>query len=404
MSTLPDIKISDFIETTLQAGDKIPIVRRENGAYVNYIVDLSAAPPGLNTLVFNPQFKTFKLDLEFKKGESAQFSVAVTDYDLDLRGSLLFTEMRRNTPGYLEITGFTGTSNLSNSTIIIKEVPGVLDDQASLLSQLPVREKDLITLEGSGITNSKALAVTEKYIVTSNIATQSIVGGRLFVRSQSLASFNATPYLPNITVNLTASASVGATSINVANITRTIPSGTTLVFKDGVIGKLATLTANLTPSSTIASVSALPVAIASGSTAIVGASTVIVAANAAANATSVAVSALSVPMPSGTLLNFATRTADGWKYAGSATLTATVLAGATAIPVAALSAAIPAGAIAWFGTQPFNTFILAVDPADTQFLESGDYGYDVICRQADGYTIRLIQGNVKLTDHWSDGV
>jgi hypothetical protein len=78
--------------------------------------------------------------------------------------------------------------------------------------------------------------------------------------------------------------------------------------------------------------------------------------------------------------------------------------GATTLAVSALGVAIPANAIAWFGSHTFNSFILAIDPADTQFLESGDYGYDVICRQSDGYTIRLIQGNVKLTDHWSDGV
>jgi hypothetical protein len=109
-------------------------------------------------------------------------------------------------------------------------------------------------------------------------------------------------------------------------------------------------------------------------------------------------------MPSGTTLNFATRTSDGWQYIGSATLTAAALAGATAITITALSVAIPSGAIAWFGTHAFNSFILAIDPADTQFLESGNYGYDVICRQSDGYTIRLIQGNCTLTDHWSDGV
>ena len=404
MSTLTDLRLSDFTETTIQPGDKIPIVRRENGAYQNYIVDLLTVPPSLNSPAFKPQFKTLKLDLELKKGESAQFSGVVTDYDLDLRGSLLFTEIRRNSPGYLEITGFTGTANLSNSTITIKEIPGVLDDQASLLSQLPVREKDLITLEGSGITSSKVLAVTEKYIVTSKTATQSIVGGRLFVRSQSLASFTAIPYLPNITITLTASAPIGATSINVANVARKIPKGTTIIFNDGGIADPVTLTADLIPGSTIAYVSALTAAIAFGATTIIGATTVIVTANAAISGTSITVAALSVPMPSGTLLNFATRNADGWQYVGSANITAAVLAGATSITVAALSAAIPQNAIAWFGTHTFNSFILAIDPADTQFLESGDYGYDVICRQADGYTIRLIQGNVKLTDHWSDGV
>lgn len=349
-----------------------------------------------------PQFETKFLDLELKKGESAQFSVAVTNYDLDLRGCLIFAEIRRLSPGYNPVSQVTGIVTTGNNTIQIKRYP-FLDDKARLLDLLPIRLGDLITLEGSGITGSKVLAVTDSQIVATASATRTISEGRLLVRSLSLTSFTAIPYLPNITITLTASAAIGATSINVANVTRTIPSGTTIVFNDGGTAKSATLTANLTPGSTSAYISTLPVAIASGSTAIVGASTVIVAANAAISATSITVNALSVPMPSGTRLNFAARSADGWQYVGSATI-APVLAGATSITVAALSVDIPQNAIAWFGTHNFNTFFLAIDPSDTQFLESGNYGYDVICRQADGYTLRLIQGNVKLTDHWSDGV
>ena len=354
------------------------------------------------TVTLAPQFETQSLDLELKKGESAQFSVAVTDYDLDLRGCLIFVEIRRLSPGYNLIPGVTGIVTSGTSTIQIKRYPAT-DDRSKLLDLLPVRLGDLITLEGSGITGSKVLAVTDSQISATGSATRTISEGRLLVRSLSLTSFTAIPYLPNITISLTASASIGATSINVANVTRLIPKDTTIVFNDGVADPV-TLTADLVPGSTVAYISALTVAIANNATAIIGASTVIVSANAAANATSITVSALSVPMPSGTRLNFATRNADGWQYVGSATLTAAVLAGAASITVAALSAAIPQNAIAWFGTQPFNSFILAIDPADTQFLESGDYGYDVICRQSDGYTLRLIQGNVKLTDHWSDGV
>ena len=355
------------------------------------------------TTTLTPQFETQFLDLDLKKGESAQFSVAVTDYDLDLRGCLIFAEIRRLSPGYNLIRGVTGIVTSGTSTIQIKRYPST-DDRSKLLDLLPVQLGDLITLEGSGITGSKVLAVTDSQISATGSATRTISEGRLLVRSLSLTSFTAIPYLPILSVTATGAATAGATSISVANVTRTIPSGTTIVFNDGVTGKLATLTANLTPSSIIASVSALPVAIASGSTAIVGASTVIVTTNAAINATSVTISALSVPMPANTALNFATRNADGWQYVGSAKLTAAVLAGATSIAVAALSVAIPQNAIAWFGSHTFNSFILAIDPADTQFIESGDYGYDVICRQSDGYTLRLIQGNVKLTDHWSDGV
>jgi hypothetical protein len=352
------------------------------------------------TTLLAPQFQTQSLDLELKKGESAQFSVAVTDYDLDLRGCLIFAEIRRTAPGYELINNFTGVATSGSNTIQVRRYPAT-DDKAQLLKSLPVRPGDLVTLEGSGIVGSKVLAVTDSQITATGSATRTISEGRVLVRSLSLTSFTAIPYLPSITINLTAAVGVGATSIGVANITQTIPSGTTLVFGNS---SAATLTADLTPGSTTAYVSALAAAIGSDATAIVGAATVIVTANAAANATSIVVSALAVPMPANTVLNFATRTGDGWQYVGSTKLTMAVVASATTLTVAALSAAIPSGAIAWFGTQPFNSFILAIDPADTQFLESGDYGYDVICRQSDGYTIRLIQGDVKLTDHWSDGV
>ena len=355
------------------------------------------------TTTLAPQFDTANLDLILKKGESAQFSVAVTNYDLDLRGCLIFAEIRRLSPGYNLIPSFTGIVTTGTSTIQIKRYP-FTDDKSKLLDLLPVRPGDLITLEGSGITGSKILAVTDSQIVASGSATRTINEGRLLVRSLSLASFTAIPSLPAITITITASASIGATSISVSGVTRTIPAGATIVFNDGGVADPVTLTAALTPNSTIAYVSALTVAINANATAIVGATTVITTANANANATSITVSALSVPMPSNTVLNFATRTADGWQYIGSATLTAGALAGATTLAVSAIGTTIPTGAIAWFGTHTFNNFFLAIDPADTQFLESGNYGYDVICRQSNGYTLRLIQGNCTLSDHWSDGV
>jgi hypothetical protein len=505
------------------------------------------------TITLAPQFETKSLDLQLKKGESAQFSIAVTNFDLDLRGCLIFAEIRRLSPGYNLVSGVTGSATSSSSTIQIRSYPNI-EDRAKFLDLLPIRPGDLITLEGSGITGSKVLAVTDSQIVASGSATRTINEGRLLARSLSLTSFTAIPYLPNIPVTLTASASIGATSINVGSVSRTVPKGSTLVFDDdgllflanktysnnllpangsgGYIGggissgksdnaafghfnPLAlsgnTLTANTTPAngfyyradvkpntaykvtspqpavpltgtwrisvafsndgtslalplnrydidstefffrtssstvkvdiilertssgstdsclfygfsmfevlpdpitlsmdlvpgSTIANVEPLTVSIGSGAVAIVGAGTVIVANNAAASATSISVSALSVSMPSDTILNFATRTSDGWQYVGSARLATAAVVGNTSINVHALSAAIPSGAIAWFGTHPFNTFFLAIDPSDTQFLESGNYGYDVICRQSNGYTTRLIQGNVQLTDHWSDGV
>jgi hypothetical protein len=277
-----------------------------------------------------PQFDTHHQDLELKKGESAQFSVALTNPNLDLRGCLVFAEIRRNSPGYTQIAGFTGSVSTSGDTITINQYPKTLD-KSQLLSQLPVRQGDFVTLEGSGIVGSKVIAVTDSQIVVSNAASRTINEGRLLVRSLSVASFTAIP---------------------------------------------------------------------------INAVTIITAANTSVGGTSIALKSLGLDVPSNTTLNFATRTADGWQYLGSARLTASATSSSTPtnLTVSPLSVAIPANAIAWFGTAAFNSFYLAIDPADTQFLESGNYGYDVICRQANGYTIRLVQGSVELTDHWSDGV
>jgi hypothetical protein len=405
---MADKKISELEEKTiLEANDEFPFIRNENGTYVNYKVKRSNIKCVNEVqkvgITLAPQFETYSLDLSLKKGESAQFSVAVTDYDLDLRGCLIISEIRRLSPGYNLVSGFTGIATNGSSIIQIKRYP-LTDDKFSLLNLLPVRVGDLITLEGSGITGLKVVAVTDSQITISGVAARTINEGRLLVRSLSLASFNAVPYLPNITVTLAATAPIGSTSLNVSGVTRLIPSGTTLVFNNSNVADPVILTTDLKPGDTTAFILTSTVAITAYSTAIVGASTVITTNNAAVNATSITVSPLSVPMPANTTLNFATRTSDGWQYVGSSRLTSAVLANATSLPVAALSVAIPSGAIAWFGSHTFNSFYLAIAPADTQFLESGNYGYDVICRQPDGYTIRLIQGNVQLTNYYSDEI
>ena len=356
----------------------------------------------MTTTLF-PQFDTNILNLELKKGESAQFAVTVSNYDLDLRGCLIFSEIRRTSPGYTLVNGFTGIVASGSSTITLKKYPST-DDKSAILDILPIRVNDLITLEGSGITASKVVAVTDSQIIASTTATRPISEGRLLIRSLSLASFTAVPYSPVFSVILQGSVSVGATQITVSGLINSIPSGTVLAFVDSGVVKLATTTVVANIGDTVINVASLAIAIGNGAIARIGAQAIIVSASASASATSISVSSLNVPIPLGTVLNFATRTTDGWQYTGSATLSASALSGATSISVNALSQGMGAGAIAWFGTVPFKSFYLAVDPTDTYLLESGDYGYDVICRQPNGYTIRLIQGNCKLKDHWSDGV
>jgi hypothetical protein len=349
------------------------------------------------------QFKTKKLDLNLKKGESAQFSVTITDYDLDLRGSLVFTEiLRQGSPGFNLIQEITGTVNSGSNTIQIKRYP-TIEDKSELLSLLPIRIGDLITLEGSGITSSKVISVTASEILCDNTATLTIDEGRVLVRSASVASFNAIPYSPIISLTLTETAGIGSTQIKVSGVSRNIPTGTILAFEDNGSVKTATVAVDVNANNTVIKVNPLSTAITIQSIAKVGSQVITTTNSSLLNSTSIDVEALDVTIPSDTLLNFATRSSDGWVYRGSATLSAPALTGDTTLSVSPLTVPVPTGAIAWFGTVPFNSFYLRIDPPDTQFLESGEYGYDVICRLSDGYTIRIIQGNCTFTDHWSDG-
>lgn len=343
-----------------------------------------------------PQFDTANLDLNFKKGESAQFSVTVADYDLDLRGCLIFAEIRKLSPGYNLLQGFTGIITQGSDTILLRQYP-TTHDRFQALSACGIRAGDLITLEGSGITASKVLAVTDTALVCSTPATRSISEGRLFLRSLSSASFTAVP------ITAFGEIAAGATG-TVSPSPATIPTGNTLVFSNAGTAQSFVLSQNLTVGSTVISGAGT---VASGAIAKVGVQTIIVNEQMAVNATSITVSPLTMGIETGALLNFAIRTADGWQYVGkaitsSAVVHSTPASPITSIPVEALTSAIPKNAIAWHGNTPFSSFYLAIDPTDTHFLESGLYGYDVICRKPDGYTIRLIQGKVSLSDHWSD--
>ena len=351
---------------------------------------------------FSPQFLTHNLPLNFKKGESAQFAVSITNFDLDLRNCLVFSEIRRSSPGYSLIGDFTGTISSGSNTISLSQYPSNTNKSLTL-KLLPVRPGDLITLEGSGIIGSKVIAVTDRQIVASTTANRAINEGRLLVRSLSLASFTAVPNPGRFDVTITSTAAIGSAIINVSGVTKIIPKDTKLIFNDAGTAKIVQLSQVSQPNDTVLFVQPLAAEITAASVARIGASPVI-ALGGNLGATELAIAPLQIPIAAETKLNFASRTADGWVFVGSATLSNSVVDGVTSLPVVALSQVIPESAIAWVGTIPFNSFYLAIDPSDTQFLESGDYGYDVVIRQPSGYTIRVIQGDVKLTDHWSDGV
>ena len=351
---------------------------------------------------FSPQFLTHNLPLNLKKGESAQFAVSITNFDLDLRNCLVFAEIRRSSPGYSLIGDFTGTISSGSNTISLSQYPSTTN-KALTLKLLPVRPGDLITLEGSGIIGSKAIAVTDRQIIASATANRVINEGRLLVRSLSLASFTAVPNPGRFNLTITSTAAIGSEIVNVSGVTKLIPKDTKLIFNDAGTAKIVQLSQVSQPNDTVLFVQPLAAEITAASVARIGASSVI-ALGGNLGATELAIAPLQIPIAAGTKLNFASRTADGWVFVGSAVLSSSVVDGVTSLPVVTLPQVIPESAIAWVGTIPFNAFYLAIDPSDTQFLESGDYGYDVIIRQPDGYTIRVIQGDIKLTDHWSDGI
>lgn len=362
------------------------------------------------TTTLSPQFDTANLDLILKKGESAQFSVTVTDYNLDLRGCLIFAEIRRLSPGYNLLQGFTGITTAGSDTIFLRQYPTSYDKFQSL-SACGIRVGDIITLEGSGVIASKVLAVTDSVIICSATAIRSVNEGRIFVRSLSSASFTAIPItaVGSVVASAVTTQTVGTVSISPA----TVPAGNKLVFANSTTsGSGDTATTTITPVVVTLSQDLLVggtqinsgtnFSLAANAEAKVGAQTIVTREAANIGATGILVFPLSMGIESGAVLNFAVRSIDGWQYVGAATVSSSVLHGNNSIPVQALDFAIPKNAIAWHGNVPFDSFFLAIDPIDTQFLESGLYGYDVICRQADGYTIRLIQGKVSLSDHWSD--
>jgi hypothetical protein len=351
------------------------------------------------TTTLAPQFETANLDLNLKKGESAQFSVTITDYNLDLRGCLVFAEIRRLSPGYNLLQNFTGITTVSSDTILLRQYPTTYDKFQSL-STCGIRVGDIVTLEGSGITASKVVSVTDSLLICSTVATRSVGEGRVFVRSLSSASFTAVPIATSGSITLNGTITNG-TSGNISISPATVPAGNTLIFLDGSIVKPFVLSEDLIVGGNLIT-SATSVSIANNAIAKVGVQSIVTAEQSASGSTLINVFPLSMGIEQGATLNFATRTSDGWQYIGKASTSSAVAHNSTYIYVNELTSAIPKNAIAWHGNTPFNSFYLAIDPLDTQFLESGTYGYDVICRQANGYTIRLIQGKVSLFDHWSD--
>ena len=144
---------------------------------------------------------------------------------------------------------------------------------------------------------------------------------------------------------------------------------------------------------TVINVNPLISSIAKGSHARVGVQSVIVSSLADKGQTFIDVNELGIPIPAGTILNFANKTIEGWKYCGATMVALNAFPGDTIIATTPLENKIDPWSYAWVGSFPFNSFYLSLDPSDTYNLKPGTYKYDIDCRFPDGRLIKLTQGS-----------
>lgn len=356
------------------------------------------------------QFNTSYLDLVVKKSATASFVVTVIgNYGFNIQGGLVFAEVRRSSPGFLEASKITGSTTASQNVIQIKAYPPGQDSNR-ILTQLPIQVGDLITVEGSGIVASRANSVTSSQIVVANNATTSLADTRVKYRSLAIASFRVEPVFNIFTITTTSASNVGATTIPISGVTRVIPAGTKLVFVNGSTTYYAETTAIANPLQSALTVKSLAVAIPNSSTCTIGGQMITTTTAINSGSTSFTASSLSYHIPQGTKLQFATKTTDGWSYVGSVNVSAntSVVSGAISNTVSINNVelfgtltSIPVGSIALYSMLPSNQFRLILDSTESQYTPSGDYGYDVIAQTANGEVIRIIEGKITFLDNWS---
>jgi hypothetical protein len=294
---------------------------------------------------FNPQFIAPSISVEIKKGNSVKFDVilsassninpvvidnsakTITVYNspvTDLRGALVFGEIRELNPGYKAVAGVTGTTTNTSGVISLSfnGSQGYSDNSAFDLG-------DSVSIEGSGIIGAKITEIAANSITVNQNATANR-SGAVLRRSRSLTSFTT-----------------------------------------------------------------LPTASSSGKA-------VLVSATANASATSISVDALPVAINNGTTLYFGVRETSGWRYVGAATLTSQGNQNATSLSVSSLTQEVPIGAIAFTGSSSFATFTAALDPADTQYLIAGQYGFDFLVRESNGNAIAILEATITLKENYSD--
>lgn len=359
--------------------------------------------------VFSPQFETHQLDLDLKKGATAKLVVTISGtYDFNIQNSLVFTEVRKDAPGYFVINKIAASTTSGSAVIKIEAYPIGMDANR-ILSLLPIQAGDIVTVEGSGIQDSKVISVSSAEIKVSDNATATVVNSRIGHRSLPVTSFNVEPIGTTMSVSSSNVHSSNSTkSMTVAGVTSLIPAGTQLVFVSGTDRTVRTVTQDALPGSTTLQVDGSGGNIGNY-TAQVNAQLLTLANNVSNSSSTATFKSLSAPIPNNTTLHFATKgvgnSKDGWKYQGSFRTTA-ISQSNNEVGIDTISPqfgeSIPAGSVAIFSTIKSNQFRLVLDTIDSKYVPSGTYKYDVICRFPSGEVIRIIEGNCTFTDNWSD--
>lgn len=362
---------------------------------------------------FKPQFNTQKLDLLLKKGETARFNLTVVgSYNMNFQNSLIFGEIRRKSPGFDLVKRFTASTTINSPTAQIKAYPATAD-KSKILSLLPVRVGDKVTIEGAVI-NARVDVVTDSTLVLSSNATKTVSEARIFNRSASIAAFDFLPSTTNFTISCSA---VSGNNITVSNVLSQIPAGTQLVFVNGgTVQTVATVASLVQANQTSIQLTGTPPT--SGTTARISSSNIYTRQETTLNSnTATSLPVVSPqdeisPIPVGSSLYFASLGEEGWKYIGRVIVSTTYpgsigdTAGQTiSVKSAVPTLTIPAYSKAMFSTIPFNTIDLRLDSESTRYIESGEYAYEILAMVNSGNsytTIRIMEGNCTFTDSWSD--
>lgn len=375
------------------------------------------------TYITGQQYKTQEINLlSIQKGVTFTQLVTTTT---DLRGCLLFGEIRRARPGRMLIDTFT-VNVVTGSNVITINVPR---DELDYNVFLPinVREGDSVSIAGAGIINSTVLAVSGPAIFLNQSATRSLTETRMTVKAPVLASFTFLPKSDLCKISLTQTSIKEATSlaINGAVLTSrgngvvfnqyislqttklpiSLKAGETVVFNRNNKGFPVTLAASANSGSTTLSTEPVSCSLAQGSTAIIGSSVLVTRSPIAPGAISIAVRALKAPIAKNAVLNFGYRDVTGWRQVGCCKVADSVLENSLTIPIYSYSGSqtIPTNSIAYFGTSSLSSFYIILEAAETAEIESGDnYACDIISVSDRGVVSKIVQiDTIQFTDIWT---